>query len=149
MLKGLLRIVEQAAAGEARVENVYSAAVTEGGNTAAVRLLNQVFEPGEATWRAMGPIPGSGLIFREEYRSFDALYRFGLEIGEDYDPPGCRCGEVIQGRVDPAECPLFAERCTPTDPVGPCMVSGEGTCAAAFKYGHRGMPLAGCRGEQR
>jgi hydrogenase expression/formation protein HypD len=101
-----------------------------------------VFEPADAVWRAIGTIPRSGLELRGEYGRFDALRRFDVHIGPDYDPPGCRCGEVIQGKADPMDCPLFGQRCTPMRPVGPCMVSGEGTCAAAFKYGRIGTPSA-------
>ena len=134
ILRGLLRIVEQAAAGAAKVENVYELAVQEEGNPVALGLIHKVFRPGPTVWRAIGSIPDSGLVLREEFQAFCALDRFGIEIGQDYDPPGCRCGEVIQGKVDPQDCPLFADRCTPTKPVGPCMVSSEGTCAAVFKY---------------
>jgi hydrogenase expression/formation protein HypD len=98
-------------------------------------MIDQVFQPGDAVWRAMGTIPGSGLDLREAYRTFDARERFDVAFGEDYDPPGCRCGEVIQGKTEPHECALFGDMCTPTHPVGPCMVSSEGTCAAWYKYG--------------
>ena len=84
----------------------------------------------------MGVIPKSGLVLREAYERFDATTRFeGLDVDDDYDPPGCRCGEVIQGKALPAECALFGQSCTPSKPVGPCMVSSEGTCAAWYKYG--------------
>lgn len=135
MLLGILHILEQIRSGEAKLENVYSVAVTHEGNLAAQRCLADIFEPGDTVWRAMGTIAESGLVLREPYRRYDALERFGLSIGADYDPPGCRCGEVIQGKVDPAECKLFGAVCTPVKPVGPCMVSSEGTCAAWYKYG--------------
>ncbi|MBN1444072.1 MAG: hydrogenase formation protein HypD [Planctomycetes bacterium] len=135
MLLGILRLLEQLARGEADVENVYSAAVSPGGNPQALAVLDRVFEPADAVWRAMGTIPASGLELRESYRPLDARFRFDLELGEDYDPPGCRCGEVIQGKVEPEECALFGTECTPARPVGPCMVSSEGTCAAWHKYG--------------
>ncbi|NLX14952.1 MAG: hydrogenase formation protein HypD [Phycisphaerales bacterium] len=135
MLKGILHLVRQIGRGESRLENVYSAAVTNEGNVAARRCMEQVFVPADSIWRAMGTIPGSGLELREPFRPFDALVHFGLAIGPDYDPPGCRCGEVIQGKVEPDQCNLFARQCTPAAPVGPCMVSSEGTCAAWYKYG--------------
>jgi hydrogenase expression/formation protein HypD len=137
MLMGILRIVRQVAAGEARVENVYGVAVTPGGNDVARKLVDLVFAPGPALWRAMGEIPDSGLDLRPEFAEFDAMEQFGLEMGEDVQPPGCRCGAVIQGRVDPPQCPLFGKGCTPIKPVGPCMVSSEGSCAAWYKYGNR------------
>ena len=148
MLQGIVHLLRQIAAREAKVENVYPAAVSAEGNKAALDLLFEVFEPDDAVWRAMGTIPASGLVFCDAYRAFDAREHFGLEIGADYDPPGCRCGEVIQGRVDPGDCPLFASACTPSSPVGPCMVSSEGTCAAAFKYGRNGTGLAPPRTER-
>ena len=135
ILAGLVEIAEQLADGRAEVANVYSAAVTPQGNRVAQQLLDAVFEPVTVPWRALGDIPASGLAFRPAYQSFDALTRFGLELGEDRDPPGCLCGQVIQGRAVPADCSFFGGTCTPRHPVGPCMVSSEGTCAAWFKYG--------------
>ncbi|UCD28434.1 MAG: hydrogenase formation protein HypD [Planctomycetota bacterium] len=138
MLVGILHLVRQVAQGQARLENVYDVAVTDEGNKIAQQLLEQVFEPGQAIWRAMGTIPASGLELRKRYKRFDALAQFDLTIGPDYDPPGCRCGEVIQGKVEPNSCSLFGMECTPIRPIGPCMVSSEGTCAAWYKYGRHG-----------
>ena len=134
MLTGILNILKQIDDGRADVENVYSAVVTEAGNIAGWNLVEKVFEPGDTEWRAMGTLPGSGLVLRDAYRGFDARERFGVEYGPDVHPPGCLCGEVIQGKVTPAECALFGEGCTPLDPIGPCMVSSEGTCSAWYKY---------------
>jgi hydrogenase expression/formation protein HypD len=108
--------------------------VSREGNATAQRLLESVFEPGEAIWRAIGAIPGSGLVLRGEYACFEAANRFELPKVQSYEMPGCRCGEVITGRCSPADCGLFGRVCTPRDPVGPCMVSSEGACAAAYKY---------------
>jgi len=135
---GVLHLAEQVAGGRAEVENVYDVAVTEDGNAVARRWIDEVFEPAPAVWRAMGEIPDSGLELREKYRRFDAAGRLGVTIGPDYEPPGCLCGQVIQGKADPADCPLWGKVCSPTHPVGPCMVSSEGTCAAWYKYGRRG-----------
>jgi hydrogenase expression/formation protein HypD len=137
MLEGILRLVQQVAAGEARVENVYGAVVTDAGNVAARECVDKVFQPGAAVWRAIGEIPDSGLDLRPEFERFDALREFGIEFGPDVCPAGCLCGEVIQGKADPSECALFGEVCTPIKPVGPCMVSSEGTCAAWYKYGRK------------
>lgn len=134
MLRAILFLARQIAAGEAMVENAYGVAVTDVGNLVARNLVDSVFTPGEAVWRAIGPIPGSGLDLLPAYENFDAGKRFGLTPGPDIAPKGCRCGEVILGKADPSECPLFGGRCTPREPVGPCMVSTEGTCAAWFKY---------------
>jgi len=137
MVEAILHICRQVADGRAEVENVYGTAVTADGNVAARTITEKVFTPGAALWRAMGELPASGLDLRDEYKSFDALEHFEISIGPDVCPPGCLCGEVIQGKADPADCPLFAKTCTPMEPVGPCMVSSEGTCAAWYKYDRR------------
>ena len=134
MLEAIDRIVRQVAAGQASVENVYSVAVAAAGNTVARELVDRVFKPADAVWRAMGTLPASGLELNDAYRRFDAAERLGVAIGPDVCPPGCLCGEVIQGKAAPAACSLFGAACTPVDPVGPCMVSSEGTCAAWYKY---------------
>ncbi|NLF32683.1 MAG: hydrogenase formation protein HypD, partial [Planctomycetes bacterium] len=135
MLQGIAAIVEQAAAGEARVDNAYSAVVTGEGNARARALIDEVFQPGPAVWRAIGTIDDSGLVLRDAYARFDAVTALDVALGADYEPPGCRCGQVIQGKVLPTECPLFGKACTPAAPIGPCMVSSEGVCAAWYKYG--------------
>ncbi len=134
MIAGILALLRQVHAGVARLENVYAVAVSAAGNPTAVAMLEQVFEVAPAVWRAMGELPGSGLKLAPAYAAYDAQQRFGIVEGPDYDPPGCRCGEVIQGKAKPAECDLFGTSCTPLDPIGPCMVSSEGTCAAWYKY---------------
>lgn len=134
MLDGIARLVRQVAAGHAKVENAYGVAVSESGNAHAQRMIERVFEPTAAVWRAMGEIPDSGLALRGGYARFDARAKFGVAFGPDYEPPGCRCGAVIQGKVEPPDCGLFAKACTPMTPVGPCMVSSEGACAAWYKY---------------
>lgn len=135
MVSGLLCIARMLERGEARLDNVYRVAVSTSGNPQAREILDQVFEPADTVWRAMGVIPQSGLSVRPAFAGFDALKRFDITLGADYDPPGCRCGEVIQGKLEPADCPLFVKKCTPLHPIGPCMVSSEGTCAAWYKYG--------------
>jgi len=136
MLHGIAALLKQIARGIARVQNVYPVAVGSQGNRVAQAILQRVFEPAPARWRAMGELPASGLRLRRCFDRFDAWRRFDLAEGDDYDPPGCRCGEVIQGKTQPAECVLFGRACTPLNPIGPCMVSSEGTCAAWYKY-HR------------
>jgi len=135
MLAGILSLLEQATRGEARVDNVYTVAVSGEGNRKAQELMAEVLQPAPAVWRAMGTIDQSGQDLRPRYKRFDAAEHFGLTFGPDYEPAGCRCGEVIQGKIDPIECPLFGQGCTPTQPIGPCMVSSEGACAAWYKYG--------------
>ncbi|HVP12432.1 MAG TPA: hydrogenase formation protein HypD, partial [Phycisphaerae bacterium] len=136
ILLGLLHLVRQVAAGRPQLENVYAGIVSEGGNAAAAELLRRVFVIADTPWRALGVIRGSGLELAPAFRHYDALQRFGVALGEDEDHPACRCGEVIQGKVEPIECGLFENTCTPLTPIGPCMVSSEGTCAAWYKY-HR------------
>ncbi len=137
MLGAILEIVKQVASGNVGTRNAYGAVVTAGGNLQARALIEKVFEPAADTWRAIGEIPASGLALRPEYAGLDARERFGVAFGPDVCPDGCLCGEVIQGKATPAECSLFGEICTPVEPIGPCMVSSEGTCAAWFKYGQK------------
>ncbi len=134
LLLGIAHLCEQAARGEAKVENVYGVAVHPQGNPIALRWIEQIFQTAPAIWRAIGEIPDSGLALREPYARFDAVTELGLTIGPDYEPPGCLCGRIIQGLEEPLACPHFGASCTPMRPVGPCMVSSEGTCAAWYKY---------------
>ncbi len=136
VLLAISRILQQRVKGIAEVENVYGRAVTEAGNTTAMGLLREVFVPTDARWRGLGPIPGSGLAFAPGWEEFDAKKRFGLDrVTPGPEPGGCGCGEVLKGLMAPPECPLFGKACTPEDPVGSCMVSSEGSCAAWYKYG--------------
>jgi hydrogenase expression/formation protein HypD len=116
------------------VDNQYSRAVKPGGNQRALEMMHRVFEPQDALWRGLGTIPASGLGLREEYAALNAEHRFSLSRTGGEDPPGCRCGEVLQGAISPGECPLFGRACTPASPIGPCMVSSEGSCAARYHY---------------
>ena len=116
------------------IEIEYGRAVRPEGNVVAQRLMEQVFEPSDADWRGLGVIPGSGLALRPEYADADAALRFPLELEPPLEPAGCRCGEVLRGVTDPADCALFGARCTPEDPVGACMVSSEGACAARYRF---------------
>jgi hydrogenase expression/formation protein HypD len=111
-------------------------AVTAGGNAVAQQILNEVFTIAPARWRALGEIPGSGLVLNDEYAAFDAARKYGLVEKPGEELPGCLCGQVITGRAIPTDCPLFGRKCTPRNPIGPCMVSSEGSCSAYFKY-HR------------
>ncbi|QJT09882.1 hydrogenase formation protein HypD [Oceanidesulfovibrio marinus] len=134
VLKGLLAIVRMKNEGKPAVTNEYRRAVSDQGNPTAVAIMEEVFEPADALWRGIGSIPGSGLVFREDWKDFDAAAVLGLEQKPAKPLPGCKCGDVLKGKIRPDECPLFKKRCTPATPVGPCMVSTEGSCAAYFKY---------------
>ena len=127
-------LLRQIADGRFEVAIQYARGVKEQGNARAREVMAEVFGPGDADWRGLGVIPGSGLGIRREFEGFDALRRFPLPGIRSVEFKGCRCGEVLRGVISPAECGLFTKACTPANPVGPCMVSGEGTCAAYYKY---------------
>ncbi len=137
IVEALAEICRQLSVGTAEVKSVYGAVVTEKGNAAARKIIAECFETVDGYWRGLGKIGKSTLALREEYSQFDAFRRFGVKDEPGKDLSGCRCGEVLCGLIEPMECPLFGNRCTPRKPVGPCMVSSEGTCAAWFKYGRR------------
>lgn len=134
VLLGLEMLLAQVLAGASRVEIQYSRAVTWEGNSKAQRIMGLVFEPCDAVWRGLGMLPGSGLAIRPELASFDAEKVLCIEETEGQENSDCRCGEILKGKISPVDCPLFATLCTPETPVGACMVSSEGTCAAAYKY---------------
>ena len=135
VMQGIEMLLAQTLRGESRVEIQYSRAVSWEGNAKAQAMLRQLFEPCDATWRGLGVLPGSGLGIRDDYAEFDAEQVVSLDVTEALENPACLCGEVLKGKLTPFACPLFATVCTPESPVGACMVSSEGTCAAAYKYG--------------
>lgn len=117
------------------ITNNYEKIVTEKGNELAWETLNNIFKPGNSEWRGIGEIPGSGLHIRDEYSDFCAEKRFELSsVPKIKDPAGCLCGGILTGKFRPTDCRHFGKSCTPAEPVGPCMVSSEGTCAAFYKY---------------
>ncbi|MCG6878285.1 MAG: hydrogenase formation protein HypD [Deltaproteobacteria bacterium] len=134
ILQGILMLVEQIESGRSQVEIQYSRGVSPQGNPGALALMEKVFEPCDTPWRGLGNIPKSGLAIRESFADFDAAKRFDLSVPPAHEPPGCLCAVVLRGAAAPPECKLFKNACTPRTPVGPCMVSSEGTCAAYFKY---------------
>lgn len=135
LLKGLIFLARQIGRGEAKVENTYERVVSWEGNPRAMKMVDEIFEPSDMEWRGLGVIPGSGLKIREKYADFDAEVRLNITLPEAHEAKGCMCGNILKGINTPRECPLFNSRCTPTNPIGPCMVSSEGTCAAFHKYG--------------
>ena len=135
ILEGIYMLLRQRDEGRTAIEIQYSRAVKEEGNQHAIEILNAVFEPVDARWRGIGVIPNSGLDLREDFSAMDAAQAFDIPYADKEDPPGCLCGEVLQGIHRPPDCALFGTRCTPEEPVGPCMVSTEGSCAAYYKYG--------------
>jgi len=135
VLQGVAMLVTQVLAGAARVETQYARVVKPQGNQKAQALLQQVFEPCDARWRGIGDLPGSGLQLRAAYADFDAARKLPVAVEEAREAAGCLCGEILKGKIRPTDCPLFKTVCTPENPVGACMVSSEGTCAAEYKYG--------------
>lgn len=135
ILEGIYLLLRQRKEGRTEIEIQYSRVVQEEGNPRARGIMGEVFAPVDARWRGLGTIPQSGLVLREGFSQMDAAQAFDIPYAEVEDPPGCLCGEVLQGLVRPPECSLFGTGCTPEDPVGPCMVSTEGSCAAYYKYG--------------
>ncbi|MEP0767162.1 MAG: hydrogenase formation protein HypD [Fimbriimonadia bacterium] len=142
LLEGVVGCLELVAYDQAEVRNRYARFVRERGNVAAKSVLEETFEPCDAEWRGFGVIPESGLRLRPHLRRFDALERFTLDLPEPREVHGCLCGEVLKGMVSPDECKLFGTACSPENPIGPCMVSSEGACAAHYKYGaHRAVKV--------
>ncbi len=139
LLMGIYMLARQIKNGEAKVENAYTRAVTPEGNTKAQEAMAKVFEPCDVKWRGFPILPGTGLKIRKEYEKWDARVQFPEILAPVYEkeyeePPGCKCGDVLRGELDPADCPLFGNACTPATPIGPCMVSFEGGCSIEYKY---------------
>ncbi len=134
MMQAILMLAVQIESGTPKVEVQYQRVVNTDGNKIALGMLDEVFELRDDTWRGLGVIARSGLKIRENLSSFDAEKHFTVEVPESTEPRGCICGQILRGLKTPVDCGLFAKKCTPADPVGACMVSGEGTCATYYKY---------------
>ncbi len=134
ILKGICSLVDQIESGHPMLENTYPRAVTAEGNKKAASIMEHVFENKDTAWRGLGMIPQSGLKLRDTFEAFDAQKVFAVEVPKSEEPRGCACGNVLKGAVTPPECPLYNKTCSPTSPVGPCMVSSEGTCSAYYRY---------------
>jgi len=135
ILQAVAALVRMFEDGQPAVVNAYPRGVRPEGNRTALGIMHRVFEVSEAEWRGLGCVPASGLVLRPEYVRFDASLTFPVDPGPTREHKGCRCGDVLRGTVDPPDCPLFRHVCTPAHPVGPCMVSDEGACAAWYRYG--------------
>lgn len=134
MLDAILEIVYQTNSRQYSVVNKYKRVVPDEGNQTAKDVINKVFKQVDVQWRGLGMLKGSGLDFRDEFADYDSRKVFDLKDGDAVDIKGCRCGEVLTGKIRPPDCPLFGKACAPENPVGPCMVSSEGTCSAYYKY---------------
>jgi hydrogenase expression/formation protein HypD len=137
IIEGLAEICRQLIERKPEAKSIYTAVVTEQGNLLAQGVIAECFEPADGYWRGLGKIEKSTLKLKESFSKFDAMKRFGITETPAEESTGCRCGEVLCGLIDPSDCELFGKTCEPQNPVGPCMVSSEGACAAWFKYGRR------------
>lgn len=135
ILQSIYLLVKMHEEGRPGVEIQYKRVVTPAGNEKANASVEQVFEPCEASWRGLGSIPASGLMLRKTYSTFDASVQFDIQADPVPEPKGCLCSEILRGLTNPDACPLFASVCTPANPIGACMVSGEGACQAFYRYG--------------
>ena len=139
ILQSLLMLARQAVAGRSEVEVQYSRAVSREGNPAAMQCVQSIFEPADAEWRGLGTIPGSGLRFRPEFAAFDASQFLAKDSAAPSEDTACECGLILKGLKSPTGCSAFGTACTPDHPLGPCMVSSEGACAAEYKYSSEGI----------
>ncbi len=135
LLEGIRMTVRQLEEGRAEVENAYPRAVAPGGNPAARRMIEEVFQVTDHNWRGIGMIPSSGWVLSDGYRDYDAAERFSVTDIKTVESELCLAGEVLRGQLKPDECPAFGEECTPRTPLGATMVSAEGACAAYYQYG--------------
>jgi hydrogenase expression/formation protein HypD len=131
-------LVQQIETEQPKVEIAYRRVVKPEGNQPALKLMDTVFEVSPADWRGIGIVPGSGLSLKEKYRRFDAEANFDIKPGPVHEARGCLCGSILRGVSTPLDCKLFRQACTPEHPVGPCMVSSEGSCATYYHYGETG-----------
>jgi hydrogenase expression/formation protein HypD len=135
ILQAILMLLTQQKKGESQVMIQYKRGVSERGNPVALDLMNEVFDRCDARWRGIGTIPGSGLRLAQPYKRYDVETHFDIPEGEEYEPPDCLCGQILRGVKEPANCKQFGKNCDPNHPMGPCMVSLEGSCAAYYYYG--------------
>ncbi|MBR3506486.1 MAG: hydrogenase formation protein HypD, partial [Lentisphaeria bacterium] len=135
ILTALAVIVRLSESGEPFFRNCYPRVVRSEGSPTALKLMDTVMEPCDAEWRGLGTIPMSGLKLRPAFAAYDARLKFSLPPVTGRSNPGCRCGEVLQGKCKSTDCKLFGTACTPLHPVGACMVSNEGACSAYYQYG--------------
>jgi hydrogenase expression/formation protein HypD len=135
ILRAVADLVDMVEERQPAVANSYARSVTRQGNPRALEVMNHVFEVSTADWRGLGLVPNSGLRFRPEFAQFDAARLFEVDPGPTREHKGCLCGDVLRGTVMPPQCPLFGKACTPARPIGPCMVSAEGACAAYYQFG--------------
>jgi hydrogenase expression/formation protein HypD len=137
ILQAILMLISQQANGKSQVMNQYKRSVREKGNPVARAMTDEIFERSDANWRGIGIVPNSGLKLREHYKRFDAETVFDIPEGITERPSDCICGQILRGIKEPIDCKAFGKRCHPDHPIGPCMVSSEGSCAAVYHYGRK------------
>jgi len=135
IMQAIYLLLQQIVSGTAATTIGYTRLVHEEGNIRARAIIDRFFDPTDACWRGFGSIPASGLLIKKDYSRYDATVRFPVDVPESSTTEGCSCGEILKGKLKPSQCPLFGSVCTPSDPIGPCMVSSEGACAAYYQYG--------------
>ena len=133
VMRGVVDLLRQVQSGKAKITNLYSRVVSPLGNQVAAKMVENYFEPVATSWRGFGEISGSGLGLQPQYGHRDAA-RIDVELPPPHEPEGCACGDILRGVIDPPECSLFGTACLPATPVGACMVSSEGTCAAWYRH---------------
>lgn len=134
LMEAVYLLLKQIVSGRAETINGYPRLVREEGNNKAKEIMKEYFKPVNVQWRGFGMVPQSGLALQERFSFYDAAVRFPVDVSESLPPKGCACGDVLKGKIVSSDCPLFARKCTPLQPVGPCMVSTEGACAAYYQY---------------
>jgi hydrogenase expression/formation protein HypD len=134
IMQGIWMMLNQIQSGKKEVAIQYERGVKPEGNTRAMNFLKSMFQTATVEWRGLGPIPDSGLIFNDAYAAFDTLKKFPIPDIQSQEIKGCGCGDILRGIKAPQDCPLFKKICNPTNPIGPCMVSSEGTCSTHYKY---------------
>lgn len=134
ILVSIYKLLLQISSKSPKLENEYIRAVSRDGNLLAQEMIDRYFTPCDSVWRGLGLIKNSGLAIKRKYSRFDAVSRFNIRMDDDLEEGACRCGDVIKGKSEPSDCPLFGKVCVPENAVGPCMVSSEGACAAYYKY---------------
>jgi hydrogenase expression/formation protein HypD len=138
LMQSILMLVNQVNSKNPRVEIQYNRAVNKDGNELAKRYMQEVFEPCDTEWRGLGKISGSGLRLRKDFGDFDAERILAPASDIMEDEGSCICGDILRGTKTPADCPLFGKACTPDNPEGACMVSGEGACNSWYRYRNNG-----------
>jgi hydrogenase expression/formation protein HypD len=134
IMEGIWMILSQIESDRKEIAIQYSRGVRPEGNIRAMNFLRSMFNTATVEWRGLGPIPASGLVFNDAYAAFDALKKFNIPEIQSAEIEGCGCGDILRGIKAPQDCPLFRKVCTPMNPIGPCMVSSEGTCSTHYKY---------------